>query len=197
MSKGLSDLTPEERARFNKDLGILFVLLGFLVICYVSAGFMQVRSTDNYVEVLPSKGGLYGPFKIEEDQSSVMFKIRHTVGLNSFDWDSLDIEILDENKFYMSSFGAEFWKETGRDSDGRWTATQYKAELAYFFHHKGLYYLDVKVQSSHNRASDAVFAITVRQQIGSGEIFFKVGFWMLWITGAWFLWTFRRFEGDD
>lgn len=197
MSKGLSDLTPEEREGFNRDLGVLFVLLGFLVLCYISAGIMTIRTTYDYSQVLPAKGGLYGPFNIIEDNTSVMIKINRTAGMNSFDWDALDVDILNKDKGYMSSFGAEFWKETGRDSDGKWTAKQYKAEFAYFFHHKGEYYLDIKASGNRKRKSDALFAVKVRQQMGSGEMFESIGFLMLWITGAWFLWTFRRFEGDD
>lgn len=197
MGKGLSDLTKDERIDFNRDLGVLFVLLGFLALCYITGGIMKISTSDDYSHVLPAGGGLYGPFAIDEDNTSVMIKVERLAGLKPFDWDALDIEILNENKGYMSSFGAEFWKETGRDSDGNWTAKQYDAELAYFFHKKGEYYLKTTASSNKKRVSDALYVIKIRQQIGSGEMFFSVGFWMLWICGAWAIWTFRRFEGEE
>ena len=197
------DLSEEDRAEFNYNLVVLAVLLVFLALNYVAAGVMSISTEPVQRGTLPATGGVYGPFDIAQDNTSTMIKINRTEAIKAFDWDALEVEILDQNKAYVSSFGAEFWKETGSDSDGRWVESEYEADLRYFFAKKGQYYLKVETSSNSKRSAgekqsgSALYALTIRQQLGSAELFKKVGFVMLWVCGIWFFWTVRKFEDDS
>ena len=176
-----------------RDLKVLGILIVFILLSVISSFIIEVNVEDEQYTHLPKAGGLYGPFTIHDDGTPTSIKISRTRAIDAFDWDALDIEILDANKNYMASFGAEFWKETGRDSDGRWSEEDNDAELRYFFHQKGEYFLKVTTQSTDTRKNNQLYYIAINQKLGSGEVFSSFGFILMWIAAIWFFYICARY----
>ena len=60
---------------------------------------------------------------------------------NNNDWSAVTGNVLDQDKNYLFGFGQEFWKESGYDSDGRWTESKTKYDMKVTLP-KGIYYLE-------------------------------------------------------
>ena len=177
----------QQEKNFIRDGKILLLLCAFMALCFLSAMIMSVSIADKVEENLSGQGGLIGPIEIANDNTSVRIKIKRLEKYSRFDWDVLDVEVLDKDKNYIANFVAELWYESGRD----WQEFRDKADMRYFFHYQGMYYLKINIESKYERNAADLFTLTVDQKVGSAELFKKIGFYMIWVCLAWFIWTMR------
>ena len=152
---------------------IAIVLLAFAGLCFITSLILNMNVGSKIKESIPSSGGMVGPVEVKKDYSVYLIKVKQS--LNSYGTSSfVSGDVLDEKKEYLFGFGKEFWKETGYDSDGRWSeaVTDYDVKLT--FPKKGTYYLAFNTEMSSPRAGGVV-QVTVQPKRGSSLAHFVLG----------------------
>jgi len=75
-------------------------------------------------ETVPSTGGTVGPITVDNEtwaDIEVEQEINPGRGSVYERWSFVTVELLDENKEYLSSFGGEIWNYAGYDGGSRWS----------------------------------------------------------------------------
>ena len=90
----------------------------------------------------------------------------------------------------------EFWRVVGFERDGMWSESQYEGRLSYFFPTSGKYYLKVTAKSNRKRHADLLYRLSVKQQLGSAELFTFIGKILLGISVICFIWGVIKFQLD-
>jgi len=119
--------SPETSQRL-KGAGIVTLSLGgvallsslLLMLPFGSAGGLD----DFGAQKVSNTGGTVGPITVEEDvwaDVRVEQKINPGSGSVYERWSFVTVNLLDENKEYLSSFGGGFWNYAGYDEGYRWS----------------------------------------------------------------------------
>ena len=185
----MEEQDQEKRSLYNKISGILLV---FAFICLITSLFMNINSGSTIKKSVPPTGGELGPIRVKKDYS--VYKIKVTQDLGSYGtWSFVNGDVLDENKNYLFSFGKELWKETGRDSDGTWSAKKTSFSLKVTLPKKGTYYLKFNTESNTSENDWVQVAVSPKQ--GSSLAHFILGVLGLIIGVG--LWVLTNLEDSD
>jgi hypothetical protein len=126
-------------------------LLGFAVLALITAVGLTLRPAGfSTTEQVPPEEGLVGPIEISEDNMRLGVEVRQEIDQASSQtfkrWSFVTVELLDENKQYLSSFGGEFWHEAGYDQE-RWQEDDETYQATLRVPSAGTYYLRLKTES--------------------------------------------------
>ncbi|PSQ97908.1 MAG: hypothetical protein BRD55_00440 [Bacteroidetes bacterium SW_9_63_38] len=106
------------------------------------------------VETIPSMGGTVGPFTVEEKtwvDVAVEQEINSARGSTYKRWSFVTVELLDDDKKYLSSFGGGFWNYAGYDEGYRWSEDDERYQTTLTLH-PGTYYVRFKTEADVNES---------------------------------------------
>jgi len=148
-------------------------MLWFAGICLLSAIGLTLRPGGfSYYEEIPSEGGLVGPITIEKQDMRLGVEVDQYIeegaGRRYQRWSFVTIELLDNNKEYLSSFGGEFWHYAGYD-DGYWEQddTEYEATLE--VPSSGTYYLQLQTEANVDMSELSSIGLQLEEQVWWGN----------------------------
>lgn len=159
---------PGSKLKTSSQIAIALVIFGF--ICLISALVVNFSRGKSIYKSLPSQGGIVGPIQVKKDRTIYLVKVSQSV--SNREWSAVTGNVLDQDKNYLFGFGEEFWKESGRDSEGSWTETKNKYEMKMTLQ-KGTYYFEFESERSHNVSGN--ITIAVYRKIGSPLPFLIAG----------------------
>ncbi|MFC1858247.1 hypothetical protein ACFL9U_09510 [Thermodesulfobacteriota bacterium] len=155
---------PEKLSHAGLTL-ILFGVLFLISSCVLntSSGTMVLRLTPD--------GGMVGPIEVTKNRTVYQIDVGQNI-VKDNEWSYVSGEVLDKNQNHLFGFGKEFWKESGYDSEGRWTerVRDYKMKVTLS---KGIYYLWFESEKSANVRNDIY--IRVHKKLGSSLPFLIAG----------------------
>jgi len=157
-------------SKLQTSTQIAIVLIAFGCICLISALAVNFSRGKSIVKSLPSQGGIVGPIQVKKDRTVYLVEVLQQV--SNGDWSSVTGNVLDQNKNYLFGFGEEFWKESGRDSEGPWTESKNKYKMKVTLQ-KGTYYFEFESERSRNVSGN--IKIVVNRRIGSSLPFLIAG----------------------
>ena len=146
-------MTANKKNTKNKFNKYALLFLGYAVICLITSMFLNSAAGEKMQKTLPASGGIIGPVETQDDNDVYLIRVMQRVRSYG-DWAFVEGEVLDKNKQYLFSFGDEFWKETGYDSDGRWYEEKKQFKMKVTFKEKGDYYLNFKTETSKPNAGN-------------------------------------------
>ena len=158
-------------AELKKPAQIALVLIVFGVVCLITAGFFSISRGTSIQKDLPLEGGMVGPIEVKKDNTVYLIKVFQFVR-NDNAWSAVTGNVLDQDKNYLFGFGQEFWKESGYDSDGRWTESKTKYDVKVTLP-KGTYYLEFETDPSPG--VDSGISVSVSGKMGSSLPFLISG----------------------
>lgn len=128
-------------------------MLGFAAISLVTAIGLTLRPADLEVEKeLAAEGGMVGPIQVEEAGRNAYVEVYQNIhegaGSRFERWSHVTVELLDEKKQYLSSFGGGFWHEAGYDGGSHWQEDDDEFETKLAFPSAGTYYLQLKTEAN-------------------------------------------------
>lgn len=141
------------------------VMLGFSAVCLISAVGLTSFSFGGFsaTEQVSPTGGVVGPLTIEEDNVMLAVDVEQFIeeGASSrFQrWSFITVELLDENKQYLSGFGGGLWHEAGYDEGEHWQQDDEDFGTTVQVPRAGTYYL--RLQTEANVGEDELWPITV------------------------------------
>lgn len=169
---GASKLGMEADAM--RALGIVGkYLLGFSVLCVVSAVAVTLRPGGFSAEDrVPPEGGIMGPVTIEKSGIRMGIEVEQNIepgrGNRYQRWSFATVELLDENKEYLASFGGEFWHYAGYD-DGHWEEEDDYYDATLRVPSKGTYFLRVQTESNVGVSELSSVRIELNEQAWWGD----------------------------
>jgi hypothetical protein len=162
-------------------------LFVYALVCLTAAFILSFSTGKKMSQAIDMSGGEFGPIDVVEDNSVYSINISQSVTANS--WTFITIDVLDQDKQYLFSFGDELWHESGYDSDGNWTESKNNFSLKMTFPTKGRYFLSLEGERSDNNGN-AFATISLNRKIGSSLGFSVVGILSLLLAVA--IWFFRN-----
>lgn len=141
-------------------VGKVGLVLGLL--CLITAIGMSLRPADlQHTAQVSADGGTVGPIEIPHDNTRVGTRIRQDVaegsGRRYQRWSFVTVELLDENKEYMVSFGGDVWSYAGYDGGDHWEEEDEEYKTTIRFPSAGTYY--VRFQTEANVGQESLGAI--------------------------------------
>ncbi len=158
-------------AGLKKPTQIALVLIVFGAVCLITAGFFSVSRGTSIQKDLPLEGGMVGPIQFKKDNTVYLIKVFQSIR-NDNAWSAVTGNVLDQDKNYLFGFGQEFWKESGYDSDGRWTESKTNYDMKVTLP-KGTYYLEFETDRSSG--VDSGISVFVSKKLGSSLPFVIAG----------------------
>ncbi len=158
----------EEAQKQQELTKIGLVLIGFGLLCWIMEAIFSGGYTPQHGN-LATKGGLYGPFTVEEANADYRISL-HQIYIAVNDWNAVDINVLDDNKNYLFSFGDEFWHEKGYD-EGHWDESKQTVKMKVQFKKAGDYYLSIDSESNAKKPDTRGYTVTVQRLRGSSIAF--------------------------
>ena len=158
-------------AALNKPTQIAVVLIVFGVVCLITAGLFSISRGASIQQNLPPEGGIVGPLEVKKDNTVYLINVFQFVR-NDNDWSAVTGNVLDQDKNYLFGFGQEFWKESGYDSDGRWTESKTTYDMKVTLP-EGNYYLEFEADRSPT--IDSGISVSVSKKMGSSLPFLVAG----------------------
>jgi len=133
--------------------GVSLYLLGFSVLCLGTAVVLTLRPAGfSHEQQVSVTGDTVGPITIEREGMRVGVEVEQEIDAGSGRryqrWSFVTVELLNENKEYLSSFGGEFWHYAGYDEGVHWTQDDetYQATLEVL--EAGTYYLKIETETN-------------------------------------------------
>lgn len=149
---------------------IVFGLISLMTAWYYAGAVSKQTFTVNPDQIEwearsnPSAGprAVAGPIRVTRARE--VYEISVTANLPVQSWSFIEIQVYDQNRNYLFSFGKELWHETGRDSDGPWRENKNHYSTKATFPETGSYFLGIRTESNNipNRA-----VVTVSKKRGS------------------------------
>ena len=165
------NLKGKEKSRELSKISI--VLICFAIVCLISSWVINWNRGSIGRVQLPPEGGMVGPITVTKDRTVYQISVSQDIRQDN-SWSFVTGEVLDKNKEYLFSFGKEFWKESGYDSDGRWSEKETKYDMKVTLE-KGTYYLNFESQKSREGGAQNSIWVIVKQKGGSALPFFVSG----------------------
>lgn len=147
---------------------------------------VPIKKNDT-AQVSVKEEQIVGPIEVNEDNTVYSVDVKHPIAANS--WSSITVELLDENKKFLMSFGEELWSETGYDSEGAWAESKEDFSIKVTIPKKGKYYLRLEGDASPSNLTRAA-TMTIQKKRGSSVAFWWAGF--LSLIFAVVVWQFRK-----
>ncbi len=160
------------------------VLLALGVACLGTAIVMDLRPGFHYeetalgwetpdgqtvqvgsAEVPDDSLGILGPIEVRDADMRVGVRVEQEIddGTGSYfsRWNFITVELLDENRDYLLSFGGDVWNYAGYDDGEDWQEEDTKYETALEFPSPGTYYIRVRAESSSGLGASDLEPISV------------------------------------
>lgn len=165
----------EKQKHFKRELkhwsGYSFATFALLMILGLMGSFSSGSTifSETITPPFPDSGVVYGPIAFDEQDSLYQISLRAS-GLpwNSWSWGG--VELLNEEQLPINAIQHDFWKETGRDSDGQWSETSLSKEILFTLEQPGNYYL--RVHGDIGNARSPAITVSVGEGAGSGLYYF-------------------------
>lgn len=160
----------EKRAKLHK-IGLIF--LGYAVLCFITSFWFNSNVGKGALKAtIPASGGIIGPLLVKEKNSVYLVTVSQNV--NDGAWSFVSGDVLDENKNYLFGFGAEFWDERGRDSDGPWHESNERFNLKITFPKPGKFFLNFQSEMKTSMAGSSI-NVALKKKRGSALAHFILG----------------------
>lgn len=149
------------------------VLLGFGVACLLAVIGMTLRpsSFEFEAEAAPT-GDTIGPIEVPQDNMRVGVQVRQSIdpgtGRRYQRWSFVTVELLDENKEYLASFGGEFWHYAGYD-DGYWEEQDHSYRTTLQVPSAGTYYARLQTEANVNTSELGPVSLEMYEQAWWGN----------------------------
>jgi hypothetical protein len=161
--------------------GVISILISFI--------FSSNIHSSQQVSALKGEGGAFGPIVVEKNNTAYEIKIKNPVALNK--WSNIEVDVLDNNKKLLFTFGDGMWNERGRDADGNWAESKSEFTLDITLKKSGQYFLDIKAERNDNAGNNII--VTVTQKRGSKVPFLVLG--ILCLIAAFALYKYEEKKG--
>lgn len=130
------------------------VLLGFGLACLLAVIGMTLRPSRFHFEREAAPAGeTLGPIEVPHNDMRMAVRVRQSIeegaGSRYQRWSFVTVELLDENKEYLSSFGGEFWHYAGYD-DGYWEEEDEEYQTTLRMPSAGTYYVRLQTEANVN-----------------------------------------------
>ncbi len=133
-----------------------------------SVGSTAVASYEVDFTRLPESGLTKGPIELSEEGSIYQLTLSTSIPDNSYSWGA--IELLDEKKAPINAFEGDFWRESGYDSDGRWSESSVSTSHLFKLETPGTYY--VRFFSEKGTASRGKLRFALSEGISLSRYYF-------------------------
>lgn len=155
--------------------GVGKYLLGFSVLCLVTAVGLTLRPGGfSLEEQVPAEGGTVGPVTLEKGDMRMEVEVEQDIasgtGTRYQRWSFVTVELLDENKDYLSSFGGEFWHYEGYDNEGyHWEEDDDEYEVTIKVPTSGTYYFRLQTEANVDTAELSPVRMRLSEQVWWGQ----------------------------
>jgi hypothetical protein len=156
----------------------------FGIVCITTSMVFNINNQTFANQTLPHTGGEIGPIVIEKDNTVAQVDLTQPLKSKGRQhWIYNTCEILDQDKEYLTSFGKEFWWESGYD-EGHWEEkdTNYSTKIT--FQTSGNYFLNFIAETSPGETNS--MNIRVYKKLGSGLPFMIAGIAAIILSGIMF-----------
>ena len=163
---GLDEIVEKERALLEKEKEFrkwswgffgAAALLTVLFIGSCSGGGTKIFEQALNFNQVSEDGTLVGPFDLTRKDSVHRIELRSSFGDNSWAWGGM--ELLDESYEVVNAAQKEFWRESGRDSDGRWSESDLVNKTLFRLDHPGKYYARLFVERGTANTGSIIFRV--------------------------------------
>ena len=152
-----------EEVDTQKLLNTPFIFIGFAILCFLTAYYMNGNRDVLVNESVTLSGGEVGPIQVDKKNSVYALYAQHKVGYGK--WSYVSAELLDQKKNYLFSFGKEFWEERGYDSDGAWSESDTEMSSKFTIKERGTYY--IRLKSENGPYVDSAIRVKIVKKRGS------------------------------
>lgn len=183
------DLATVRRMHLGGKVGVVFGML-----CLITAVAMSLRpAAVHHTAEVSADGGTVGPIEIPHDNVQAGTRIRQDVAAGSGRtyqrWSFVTVELLDENKDYVVSFGGDVWSYAGYDEGEHWDEEDEEYQTTVVFPSAGTYYF--RLQTEANVGEEALgsieFEMYERARWGNPSPL-RLAAWLAFFFGA-FVWS--------
>jgi len=161
---------------------VALVFIGFAILYFATAGFFEI--SDRTIKKTVFSNQLVGPIETNKNDTVVEIKIETHPGNNM--WSYIETEVYDAKKRTITTFGSDFYHESGYDSDGAWTESETGGNVTVVLPEPGKYFLRFQGQGGRsNRAGaydlkdGAKLRVTVNYKKGGSTLLFYLGILLL------------------
>ncbi len=145
-------LAELEQERQRKAVCRNYALV-FAVVALVMAAIGMTGGKGNVVETYQvtlseagQSGQVVGPFELDAVGRTHQLRLRGSMPDNSWSW--VGIELLNDQQDSINVIEGNFWRESGRDSDGSWSESDLRTAKSFRLTEPGQYYLRVVGEGS-------------------------------------------------
>jgi hypothetical protein len=175
-------------------------LLGFSGLCLITAVGLTLRPGGfSFEDQVSAEGGTVGPVTLEEGDMHVEVEVEQDIasgtGTRYQRWSFVTVELLDENKEYLSSFGGEFWHYEGYDNEGyHWEEADDEYVATIEVPSPGTYYLRLQTEANVDSAELSPVRVDLNEQMwwgrptplqAAGYVAFFLGMILVVIPSEW------------
>ena len=158
------------------------------LLCLIIAFVLSFNTGQEIKQTVSMQGGDFiGPLKVAKANTVYLIDVIQSVSSNS--WTFLNIDVLDEQKQYLFSFGDELWHESGYDSEGGWSESNNSFNLKMTLPKKGIYYFNLKGEKGGGNTNSHA-TVTINQKVGSSLALSILG--IISLLAAVAVWYFRN-----
>lgn len=176
---GEESILEEERQRVlaekhaKKWAKAFFATAALMAILLFVSIFQSGKLLASYkvpLEKLPEAGLIQGPIELKKTDSVYRIVISSSIPDNSWAWAAY--EILDEDQAAINAVEGEFWRESGRDSDGVWHEEDTETDDYFRLTRAGKYY--IRIFSEAGTAQRGTISLKVFEGITLSRYYFLV-----------------------
>ena len=156
------EVLAEEQARVAKEqeykkwswgfMGVSAILFVLLLLSFADG--TKVTSYATTAAQLPESGKIYGPFELKDVGRVHQITLRSSMSDNSSAWGG--VELLNDQQFPVNAVQGDFWRESGYDSDGRWSESDLSKTYTFRLENAGEYYLRLYGENDVSSANASV-----------------------------------------
>jgi ribosomal protein S27AE len=182
----LQDVLSKEIHKQNRDGELrkwayaFFLVAGIMLLLAMTAMVGDGKLLAKHevgIRAIDNSSVLFGPITLKDKGSVHKLELRGSIPDNSWAWTAL--ELLDQDKNPINNLDAEFYHETGYDSDGRWVESFKKKSKLFRLKKPGTYFfrlLAEKGTSSSGQVSISVYSgLSISRYYWLG-MFFSLGY---------------------
>jgi len=150
----------------------------------------KVREYAVSVKDLSGEGKIFGPVRLEKEGRLHRLVLKGRIPDNkSFEG---GVELMDSSRLVINNLNGDFWRESGRDSDGRWSESNLRATSTFKLSKAGDYFFRIySVKSPKNlpQLANSALKLEIYQGIIPGRFFYLSAIFLLFYGFT--IWKFK------
>jgi ribosomal protein S27E len=181
---GEKEVIAKEEARLKREKELRLWSNGFfaaaaLCLCLLFSScsdgkFVTAYKIDN-VSLLSEEGVIRGPFQLTRQGAVHKIKLSGSMPDNSDTW--VAVELLDSSQSPVTAIEGDFWRESGRDSEGTWHESNTSKSYLFKLEKPGAYYLRLYGErGAKNRSGYSSMSVEVFEGVKLSRYYFLAMF---------------------